>query len=193
MDFVSELWLAILLSAVFVFVVSSILHMLIPMHSSDYKKLDGEEGILEALRAAGVKPGTYVFPGCESMKEMNSPEMKAKYEKGPIGFMTVIPGFGMGKSLVLWFVMTLVVGVFVAYLANLALVPGADYRTVFRVTGCAAFMAYAFGSVAESIWKGQSWVTTGKFIFDSLLYALVTAGTFGWLWPDAELPTIPIG
>ena len=88
MEFLTELWLPILLAAVAVFVASSIFHMLIPIHKSDYQKLDGEDGILEALRAAGVKPGTYMFPACDSMKDMNSPEMKAKYEKGPVGHLT---------------------------------------------------------------------------------------------------------
>ena len=34
-----------------------------------------------------------------------------------------------------------------------------------------------------SIWYRRSWVTTLKSMIDGLLYALLTAGTFGWLWP----------
>ena len=37
--------------------------------------------------------------------------------------------------------------------------------------------------ISESIWKGQSWSTTLKFVFDGLVYGLLTAGVFGWLWP----------
>ncbi len=41
------------------------------------------------------------------------------------------------------------------------------------------------GHIHESAWKGQKWSTTIKFMIDGLIYALVTAGTFGWLWPAA--------
>ena len=34
----------------------------------------------------------------------------------------------------------------------------------------------------DSIWKGQGWKITAKFIFDGVVYGLVTAGVFGWLW-----------
>ena len=55
--------------------------------------------------------------------------------------------------------------------------------TVFRLTGTAAFLGYALTNVTNSIWKGVSWGVTAKFLFDGLVYALVTAATFGWLWP----------
>ena len=44
-------------------------------------------------------------------------------------------------------------------------------------------MAYGVGPLVDSIWKGQPWSATLKSVFDGLLYALVTAGVFGWLWP----------
>lgn len=113
--------------------------------------------------------------------------MTAKVESGPCGFLTVLPpgGWHMGKSLVWWFVFSLIVGTLVAYLSWHALDPGAAYLEVFRITGMAAVLAYAVGHFHESIWKGVSWSTTGKFIFDGVVYGLVTAGTFGWLWPAA--------
>ena len=61
--------------------------------------------------------------------------------------------------------------------------PGTDYLRVFQVTGAVAFMAYGIGVIDDSIWKGQPWSSTWKFLFDGLLYALATAGAFGWLWP----------
>ena len=51
----SALWLPIVLSAVIVFVASSIMHMLLPYHRSDYKALPDEDKILPALRSAGLK------------------------------------------------------------------------------------------------------------------------------------------
>src|SRR5687768_16961201 len=90
----SELWLPIVLSAVFVFVVSSLIHMVLQIHKGDCKKLAGEEKVLDALRSTGVQPGEYMFPGCNSMKEMSSPEMAAKYKQGPVGYLVVMPPGG---------------------------------------------------------------------------------------------------
>ncbi len=183
----TALWLPILLSAVFVFIVSSILHMVITIHRGDLKKIPGEEKVLEAMRAQGVQPGSYMFPCAGSMKEMGTPEMIEKCKLGPVGFLTVVPSGppSMGKNLVQWFFYSILIGVFVAYVAMLALEPGAAYATVFRLTGTIAILGYAVGALPDSIWKGQSWVITLKFIFDGVVYGLVTAGTFGWLWPDA--------
>ena len=184
----AELWLPVLLSAVFVFIVSSILHMVIPIHKGDFKKLPGEEKVLEEMRSQGVQPGSYMFPCAGSMKDMGSPEMIEKCKRGPVGFMTVVPSGppGMGKSLVQWFVYTILVSVFVAYAARLGLDYGASFMIVFRLTSTAAILGYALGVLNDSIWKGQSWGITLKFVFDGVIYALVTAGTFGWLWPDAS-------
>jgi hypothetical protein len=181
-----SLWLPILLSAVFVFIASSIIHVALPIHKGDFKKLPGEEKVLEAMRTAGVQPGAYGFPFLESMKDMGSPEMTEKYKKGPVGFMTVIPSGtpGMGKNLVMWFLYTILIGIFVGYVACLALGRGADYRAVFRVTGTVAILAYAIPYIADSIWKSQSWSTTFRFMFGGVVYGLATAGTFGWLWPE---------
>lgn len=183
----ADLWLPILLSGVFVFIASSLLHMVIPMHRSDYSKLSGEDAVLAAIRDAGVAPGDYMFPCPGSMKEMNTPEFQERFRRGPVGNMTLLaPGsVSMGRSLALWFVFTLVVSTFVAYLGGLALAPGAEYRLVFRVTGTAAILGYAFTNATNSIWKGVRWSTTFKFVIDGVVYGLVTGGTFGWLWPDA--------
>lgn len=182
-----DLWLPILLSAVFVFVASSILHMVLPIHRSDYRKLPGEDIVREAMRAGNVPPGAYMFPCADSMKDMGSPEMMEKYNEGPVGFMTVLPNGppAMGKSLVQWFIYTILVGVFVGYVSAIGHARGAEYMAVFRIAGAVAILGYAVGAIPESIWKGQSWSTTGKFIFDGIVYGLVTAGTFGWLWPEA--------
>ncbi len=187
MAFLTELWLAILLSAVFVFIVSSVIHMVIPFHKGDYKKMKNEDAVLESMRANGVEPGQYMFPCAGSMKAMGTPEMKAKLEKGPVGWLTVLPpgGMNMGKSLAGWFVYSLLVGVLVAYVGWHALGAGAAYLAVFQITGAAAVLGYAIGVFNDSIWKGAPWSTTGKYIIDGVIYALVTAGTFGWLWPSA--------
>ncbi len=86
-----DLWLPVLLSAVLVFVVSSILHMVLQYHKSDYAKLSGEAKVMEAMRKEGVSPGNYAFPCPGSMKDMGSPEMLEKYKQGQVAFMNVLP------------------------------------------------------------------------------------------------------
>ena len=182
---ISALWIPILLSAVIVFVASSILHMVLPYHKSDYRKLPEEEKVVDALRAAGVTPGpAYHFPHT-THKDMKSPEVVEKFKRGPIGLLTVIPSGApaMGKYLGMWFVYCVVVSIVVAVVAGSTLSAGTRYLVVFHLTGLAAFLAYGVGQIQDSIWKGQTWGVTFKHVVDGLIYALLTAGTFGWLWP----------
>jgi len=187
MQFLSALWMPIAVAAVLVFVVSSLVHMVFKWHAKDCRGLPDEARAIEALRPQRLAPGTYMFPYASSMKDACTPEMTAKFEQGPVGFLVMLPSGApaIGKSLLQWFVYTLLVGAFAGYVAWHALGAGADYLAVFRVTGTLAWMAYGFGEVTASIWKGQSWGSTAKFVFDGLLYALATAGAFGWLWPQA--------
>jgi hypothetical protein len=180
----TALWLPILLSAVIVFIVSSILHTVLTYHQSDCQQIPDEANILAALRTAGLKRGFYYFP-FGSHKEMKSPAMVEKYKQGPVGMLTVFPSGppALPKFLGLWFAYCLVIGFFVAYLTGRTVAPGASYLAVFRVAGTAAFLAYGLGQLSNSIWKGQPWSMTIKEVLDGLLYGLLTAGTFGWLWP----------
>ena len=180
----SALWLPILLSAVIIFVASSVMHMLLPYHRGDYKQLPDEDKVLATLRAAGLKRGLYIFPYC-THKEMKSPAVQDKYKQGPVGMMTVFPPGppAMPKYLIQWFVYCLVIGFFVAYLTGHTVAPGTNYLAVFRVAGTTAFLAYGLGNLSNGIWKGQTWSVTIKEVLDGLVYALLTAGTFGWLWP----------
>jgi hypothetical protein len=182
-----DLWFPILLSAVFVFIASSVLHMVLPIHKSDMKQLPGEGDVLEAMRSQSVTPGEYMFPCPADMKDMESPEFIAKQEQGPVGFMVVVPNgpYGMGKALLQWFVYSIVVAAFVAHIASFSLDPGASFKAVFHVTASLAILAHAVAQVPNAIWKGVSWTTTGKFVFDGLIYGVVTGLAFGWLWPGA--------
>ncbi len=183
MHFIATLWLPIILSAVFVFIVSSVIHMLLGYHAADLQKLPDEDGTMDTLRALNIPPGYYVMPKASSMKEFSSEEHKAKMQKGPVMFMTVRkPVMGMGKSLVQWFIYSIVVGIFAAYIGAHTLGPDAHYLAVFRIVGCAAFMGYSLALFQDAIWGSRSWRATWTSAFDGLVFALVTAGTFGWLW-----------
>ena len=182
---VMSLWLPILLAAVFVFVASSIIHMALPIHRNDYKKLPDEDAVMDALRKFGIPPGDYLFPCAGSPKQMKDPAFREKWKKGPVAFMTVMDSgkSSMAKNLVSWFVYCIVAGVFAAYIAGRALPPGAPYLSVFRFAGATAFTAYALALWQNTIWYQRAWTTTFKSTIDGLIYALLTGGTFGWLWP----------
>lgn len=181
----SSLWIPIILAAVTVFVVSSILHMVFKYHNREYRKLPNEESLLEAILKEKVGPGFYSFPHAANAREMGSEEMQTKYKRGPVGMMNVVPNGSpaMGSLLGMWFVYSLLVGLFAAYVAGRTLGPEASYLTVFRVVGATAFMAYSFAHFSDAIWKQKPWSMALKHVFDGLAYALVTAGVFGWLWP----------
>jgi hypothetical protein len=181
----SSLWLPILLSAVVVFVASSIIHMALPWRKNDYRKVPDQDRVMDALRPFGIPPGDYMMPRTSSMQEMGSPEFKDKLAKGPVMILTVMPNaaVSMARSLVGWFLYSVAIGLCAAYVAGRALPPGAEYLSVFRFAGTTAFLCYAVGLWHMSIWYARSWATTIKDTVDGLVYALLTAGVFGWLWP----------
>jgi hypothetical protein len=180
-----SLWLPILLSSVIVFVVSSVIHMALPWHRSDYPKVPNEDRVMDALRPLAIPPGDYMVPRASSTQEMRSPGFAEKMKKGPVLVLTVLPSgpMPMAKNLVLWFLYSAVVGLFAAYVTGRALLPGAEYLRVFRFAGTTAFIGYSVALWQMSIWYRRAWSTTIKAIVDGLIYALLTAGTFGWLWP----------
>lgn len=181
----SELWLPIVVSAVAVFAVSSFIHMALPWHKKEYGPVPREKEVMAALRPFAIPPGDYMVPRAESMKEMGSPDFAEKLKAGPVMVVTMLPNgpISMTGSLLGWFVYSLVIGVFAAYVAGRALPTGAPYLSVFRFAGVTAFLGYALALWQMSIWYGRSTVTTLKANVDGLVYALVTAGVFGWLWP----------
>ena len=180
-----SLWLPILLSSVIVFLVSSIIHMASPWHRSDYPKVPNEARVMDALRPLAIPPGDYMIPRPSSAKDMRSPEFTEKLQKGPVMVLTVLPNgpTPMARNLVLWFLYSAVVGLLAAYVAGRALPIGADYLRVFRFAGATAFVGYSVALWQMSIWYRRAWSTTIKATVDGLIYALLTAGTFGWLWP----------
>jgi hypothetical protein len=182
---IPSLWVPILISAVFVFILSSIIHMVLPYHRSDFRKLAAEDEIQDALRKFDIPPGDYLLPCADSPAAMKDPKFVEKMTKGPTIIMTVAkPGPpAMAGNLVLWFLYCILVSILAAYITGRALMPGAHYLWVFRFAGATAFIAYSIALLQNSIWYRRNWGATLKSMFDGLIYGLVTAGVFGWLWP----------
>lgn len=185
MEFLVALWLPILLSAVGVFVVSSIFHMALPLHKGDTRGLPDEQAVGEALRAGGLEPGEYMMPFCGDMKEMGTDEFKAKLDRGPVLFMTVMPSgpLGMGKSLVQWFLYSILIGILVAYVGHVVFASATpSFREVFRVLGTVAVLPYGVAYLHDIIWKGKAPAIVFKFVFEGVLYGLLTGLVFAWFW-----------
>lgn len=178
-----SLWLPILLSAIAVFIASSLIWTVVQYHNADWRKLPDEEAARRVLK--GTAPGQYSVPHAADGKARQSPEWQEKFKEGPAAMMVVLPhgSMAMGKQFVQWISYCLIISLLVAYVAGATLPAGTAYLKVFQVTCTTALLAYAGGAAAGSIWFGHSWGRTVKDIIDGLIYGLLTAGIFGWLWP----------
>lgn len=179
---VLALWRPILLSALFIFVLSNILWMALPFwHAKDYKKLPNEAEALKALE--GAAGGQYVLP-CVDWKTATEEE-KAACQKGPMGFLILRApgGFSFPGALAKYALYCVFMVAVCAYLSGLALKPGTHYTEVFRVVGTTGILAFAFGDIPHAIWYGKPGGVVLKTMVDGILNGLLMAGTFGWLWP----------
>lgn len=179
----SSLWLPILVSAIVVFVSSSVIWMVVQYHNSDWRRLPDEDGARTALK--GTPPGQYTIPYAADNKARQSEEWQNKFSEGPSGMLIMLPQgpMAMGKQMGQWFAYCIVISALIAYVAGVALAPGASYLKVFQVVGTVATLSYAGAAAIGSIWFGFLWSKTAKDIVDGLVYGLLTAGVFGWLWP----------
>jgi hypothetical protein len=178
-----DLWMPILVAAVVVFFASFIIHMVLRYHRKDFGGLPNEEAARAALKS--MPPGQYMFPYCSDMKEMQTPEMKRKFEEGPVGVVTLRPPgmINMGPLLTQWLIYCVLISLVAGYVAHATLPIGAEYLKVFQVAGTSAWLGYSGSVISQGIWQSRPWATVFKDLFDGLIYALLTAGVFGWLWP----------
>ena len=179
-----QLWLPILVTALLVFVASSLIHMVFKWHNADFRKLANEDDVRAVIRAGHAEPGQYVLPHCADMKDMKNPDFVRKFDEGPVGMVTLRPVGPpkMGGALGMWFVYTLAIGTLAAYVAEKTLGPQSSFLQVCRVVSVLAFLAYAAGSVQMGIWMGKPWGSVAKDLLDGAIYATLTALTFGWFW-----------
>jgi hypothetical protein len=176
-----DLWLPILVSTAVCWAASFVIWVALKYHNSDYKKLNDEDAASSGLR--GHAPGFYLLPHCLDPADMNDPNVKKKFEDGPIAYITMLPNGmpAMGSKMISMILYFLAVGVVCAYFVSRTLAPDADYLAVFRIAGTVAFVANGFAVIPESIWFGRPWSMTIKNAVDALIYALLTGGVFGWL------------
>ncbi len=178
-----DLWIPVLVSGLVVFFASSVIHMALKYHKSDLAGVPQEEAVRAALK--GTARGQYMVPYCSDMKDMRSEAMQRKMSEGPVALITILPTgqINMGPLLTRWMVYCLVISLFAGYIASASQPAGAEYLKIFQVVGTTAWMGYAGAAISQGIWQSRPWSTVFKDVFDGLVYGLLTAGVFGWLWP----------
>lgn len=182
-----SLWLPVVVSAVAVWLLSSVLHMVLKHHRADYKQLPDEEAVGAALRSDSPGPGIYLIPYCADQSAMKDPAFQEKYRRGPVALITVMRNQvpAMGKYLTLWLLFCVLVSFTAAYVARHTLSPASAGLLVMQITGTIAFVAYGYGEIQDSIWRSVPWSNAARALADALIYALATGAIFWWLWPAA--------
>jgi hypothetical protein len=180
-----QLWLPIVLTAVFVFIASSLIHMVFKWHNSDYKKLNNEDEVGAVIRAGNNAPGQYVLPHCMDMKEMQGEAMMKKYIEGPIGFITLKKNGApnMGPALMMWFVFTVFIAGSAALITLTSVGLQAHPHLAAHSVGTISLLAYCGGSIQQGIWMGRPWRSVMKDLLDGFIYATISAFTFMYFWP----------
>lgn len=178
-----ELWLPILVTTVALFFASFLSWMVVKLHEKDWVKMPDEDKVIDAVREGGIPEGNYMFPGANTMKEMNEPEYVAKYNAGPRGIITVLPTANMGKNLALTMFYFFVCSATFAYLASFAIGGEAtDKLTVFRFVATVALLTFCASILQHAIWFKNRVV---GHVIESIVYALIAGGIFAGLWPAA--------
>lgn len=182
----SQLLLPALVSTVLVFLASSAIHMGLKWHNPDYRKLPNEDEVRAAIRAGSPAPAQYILPHCTDAKEGASEAMQRKFAEGPVATLYVKPSgpIRLGPFLGSWTLYVLVVALLVGYVARATNGPGAGFASILQVAGVAAWLAFAWQSPADSIWKGKPWIVTAREMVDGLVYAALMGATYAWMWPE---------
>lgn len=185
MSAIAQLWMPILITAVLIFVTSSLIHMVFKWHNSDYLPLANEDDVRAAIRARSPPPGQYMMPHCVDMKEMGGETMLKKFAEGPVAFLTVRKNGppAMGPTFAMWFAFTVVVAACAGWLAMSAFAGKANASAAGQMVGFISFLAYGGGSVPLGIWMGKPWSSVAKDLLDALIYGVISGVVFMWLWP----------
>jgi len=183
---IMQLWMPILLGGFLAWIASALIHMVLKYHNSDFSELPNEADVIEAI--GNPSPAMYTIPYCKDMKDMGNEAMQAKFEKGPVAILAIMPNGmpPMGKLLVQQILFFMLASVLIAYVASLSLAAGSDYMQVFRVVSAIGFLAFGWGAIPFSIWYGHPWSTTAKYLVDALIYGFIVAAMFAWLWPSVS-------
>lgn len=187
MEFFTQLWMPIVVSALVAWIISAIIWTAMPHRKKEWGGVTDEDDFRKAITSRKLKPGNYMFPYCEPA-EMKDEAHKNRMNTGPYGTLYIwTHRRGMGACMGGSFVFNLVASFFIAYIAWQALTGQADtaYLKVFQITGATAFLTYTFALIPGGIWFGKPVRSMVYDAIEGLVIALMIAGVFGWLWPRA--------
>lgn len=184
MELFSSLWLGILAASVALWIYGALAWMVLPQHKNDFKKLPDDDTVLEFVRRLNLPPGTYGYPNFVSHSEAQKPEMKAKFERGPMGLLSVWSPPRMGVNMALNFVFYIVACSLIAYLASASGLPrGAGFGKVMQIVGTAGVLTFSFSAIPGMIWFQANKAAILSHVLDGVVMGLITGAVFALLWP----------
>ncbi|HZW07400.1 MAG TPA: hypothetical protein VFF65_09765 [Phycisphaerales bacterium] len=189
MDFLTNLWLPIVVSGAVVWIASAVAWMAVGHHKKDRDPVPGgrEQELMDAITRMSIPPGNYGFPDfCQHDKlprKERMAAMKALYDRRPMGLLRVWGEMNMGVNMLLTFVFYLVTSAVIGYLAWATLPQGAPFAKVFQVIATAGILAYCFASFPGDLWFQKKRRAMAMDWIDGIVFGLITAAVFAWLWP----------
>ena len=179
MDFLINLWLPVLLTAIALFIASSVCWTVLPHHENDFEKADSEDELMSSIRQLNLKPGKYMFPFMKH-SEQSQQEMIDKYTAGPRGTLVLWDMPNMGRNLGLTFVFFLLIAIVTAYIGWEALGADAGFLKVFQIIGALSVLVHCSSGQLNAIWFPRK--TSMDFV-DGIAYGIITGLIFALLWP----------
>src|SRR5438552_17632886 len=101
-------------------------HKAMPRHKSDYGNVPTDDAAIAAIQSLNLAPDDYALPNPRLPGGGKNPNFIANFERGPSFHMTVIPpgGMNMGKYMVTWCGVTLLISASTGWLTGSVVPPG---------------------------------------------------------------------
>ena len=183
MAFLTDLGMAIILISIVLFLASYVAWMVMPHHFGDWKKLDRESELMDAIKRWNIPNGNYMFPMAVSNAELKQEAHMQRHKRGPRGIISVWGMPNMGSNLGLTFLFFFATTATIGYVTHIACPPGAtgvDFMKVFRIAGTIGILTHASSGVLGSIWVKRRVITD---VGDGVVYGLLIGLIFAAMWP----------
>lgn len=184
MEFFTDLWLPVFLVTVVLFFASFVAWTVLPHHFGDFKKLEHEKEMMDAVLRHNIPSGNYMFPHAGTKAAQSSPEYQARYMHGPRGTLNIYKVPNMGVNLCLTMFFFFVTTAIIAYITHVACPPGGsetEFWKVFRISGTIGMLVHGSSGVLNGIWFRRR---VSMDIVDGVVYGLLIGLIMAWLWPS---------
>ena len=182
MEFLTDLWLPILITTIVLWISSTVAWMVMPHHFGDRRKIDCEDELMQFVEQQNIAAGNYMFPYPEKASDMNKPEHMQRYAKGPRGTLNVYNAVPMPVNVgltVLYFAVTVSIIAYITHVACQTADNSTDFMRVFRISGTIGMLTYASNNVLNRIWFRQRVWTD---MVDGIVYGFLLGIIFASLW-----------